>query len=145
MFNEMGAMMKLLANKDKLAGEATKLQQTIAQITAEGAAGGGMVHVKVTGRMEIVSCRLSDEALKLHDREMLEDLIVAATNQALGRPANNSPPKRKRWPPQWGSHLVCSVAWAAAFQGYNPEFHHGIHGKHGNENVVKQIQVKRSW
>ena len=85
MFNEMGAMMKLLANKDKLAGEATKLQQTIAQITAEGTAGGGLVHVKVTGRMEVVSCRLSEEALKLNDREMLEDLIVAATNQALSK------------------------------------------------------------
>ena len=84
MFNDMGAMFKLLANKDKLAGEMAKLQQTIGQITAEGNAGGGLVTVKVTGRMEIVSCRLSDDAMRLNT-EMLEDLVVAATNQALNK------------------------------------------------------------
>ena len=42
-----------------------------------------MVKVRVSGRMEVQSCTLSDEALRSGDREMLEDLIKAATNQAL--------------------------------------------------------------
>jgi DNA-binding protein YbaB len=42
-----------------------------------------MVTAKVNGRMEVLSCVISDEAMKLQDKEMLEDLIVAALNQAI--------------------------------------------------------------
>ena len=42
-----------------------------------------MVKVKVNGRREVVSCQLSEAAFKDGDRELLEDLIKAATNQAL--------------------------------------------------------------
>ena len=85
MFKELGAVMNLLGNKGKLQEEVAKFQQTVGQITAEGTAGGGMVTVKVNGRMELTACRISEEAVKLNDREMLEDLLVAATNQALAK------------------------------------------------------------
>ena len=85
MFKELGAMMSLLGNKDKLAGEIAKMNEAVGKMTAEGTAGAGMVVVKVSGRMEVLSCRISDEAIKLNDKEMLEDLIVAATNTALGK------------------------------------------------------------
>ena len=85
MFKEIGAMMKLLGNKGQIAEEMQKFQTSVGQITAEAAAGGGLVTVKVNGRLEVLSCTLSDDALKLNDREMLEDLFVAATNQALGK------------------------------------------------------------
>lgn len=84
MFKELGAVMNLLGNKGKLQEEVAKFQQTVAQISSEGTAGGGMVTVKVTGKMELASCRITEEAAKL-DREMLEDLVVAATNQALAK------------------------------------------------------------
>ena len=42
-----------------------------------------MVKVRVNGKMEVLSCTLSEEALKLNDGELLEDLITAAVNQAL--------------------------------------------------------------
>ena len=42
-----------------------------------------MVKTRVNGRMEVLSVKISDEALKLNDREMLEDLVRAAVNQAL--------------------------------------------------------------
>ena len=42
-----------------------------------------MVTAKVNGRMEVISCNITDEAMKLQDKEMLEDLIVAALNQAI--------------------------------------------------------------
>lgn len=85
MFKGLGTVMSLLGNQGKLQEEMQRFQQTVAQITAEGTAGGGVVTVKVSGRMEVTSVRLSDEAAKLGDKEMLEDLIVAAANQALAK------------------------------------------------------------
>lgn len=84
MFKELGALMSLMGNKDKIQSEVAKFQQTVAQITAEGTAGGGMVTVKANGKLEVTGLTIADDALK-NDREMLEDLIVAATNQALAK------------------------------------------------------------
>jgi len=83
MFKEIGQIASLIKNMPKIREEMDKLHGKMTQITAEGDAGGGMVKVKVNGRMEIQACALSDEAMKLNDKELLEDLIVAAVNQAL--------------------------------------------------------------
>ena len=85
MFKGMGQIANLMRNLPKIKEEQEQLQQRLGQITAEGDAGAGMVKVRFNGRMEMISLQLSDEALKLNDREMLEDLIKAAVNQALGR------------------------------------------------------------
>jgi DNA-binding YbaB/EbfC family protein len=85
MFKELGAMMHLLGNRGKIQEEIQKFQAQVGQITAEAAAGGGYVTVKVNGKLEVLSVRITDEALKLNDREVLEDLITAATNQALNK------------------------------------------------------------
>lgn len=83
MFKELGAMMSLLGNKGKIQEEIQKFQSQVGTITAEATAGAGYVTVKVNGRMEIQTVRVSEEAMALNDREMLEDLVAAATNQAL--------------------------------------------------------------
>jgi DNA-binding YbaB/EbfC family protein len=83
MFKEIGQFASLLKNLPKMREEMEKFQAQLAQISAEGDAGGGTVKVKVNGQMEIIKCTLSEEALKLNDRELLEDLIAAAVNQAL--------------------------------------------------------------
>jgi DNA-binding YbaB/EbfC family protein len=83
MFKELGAMMSLFRNQGKVQEELEKFQSQIAGITAEASAGAGYVTVKVNGRMEILAVRISDDAFKLNDKEMLEDLVAAATNQAL--------------------------------------------------------------
>lgn len=49
----------------------------------EATAGGGAVTVKVSGKKEVVSVKLAEEVIDPDDIEMLEDLIVAATNEAL--------------------------------------------------------------
>ena len=85
MFKELSAMMSLMGNKSKIQDEMQKFQAQIPTIVAEGTAGAGMVLVKANGRMEILSCKISEDAFKLNDREMLEDLVIAATNQALGK------------------------------------------------------------
>jgi nucleoid-associated protein EbfC len=85
MFDKLSQFAGLMRNLPRIQEEMGKFQQKLGQLSAVGDAGAGMVTVTVNGRMEVVRCSLSDEALKLNDREMLEDLIRAATNQALDK------------------------------------------------------------
>jgi DNA-binding YbaB/EbfC family protein len=83
MFKELGQMASLLKQLPKIKEEMAGLQQRLGQITADGDAGAGTVKVRANGRMEIVSCQLGPDALA--DRELLEEMFVAAANQALDR------------------------------------------------------------
>lgn len=85
MFGKIGQIASMMKNLPKLKAQMEELQQKLGQLTAEGNAGGGMVTAKINGRMELVGCKISDDAMKLQDREMLEDLIVAAVNQAIAK------------------------------------------------------------
>ena len=60
-----------------------KLQEEIAAIRVEATAGGGMVTVIVTGHKEIVDVTIKPEVVDPDDIEMLQDLVLAATNDAL--------------------------------------------------------------
>ncbi len=85
MFKGLGTMMSLLSNPEKIREQAQATKQRLAQLWAEGDAGGGMVKVRASGNLEILACTLSEDVFKTGDREMLEDLIRAATNQALNK------------------------------------------------------------
>src|SRR5437660_9259181 len=85
MFKEFGQLAGLMKQLPKIKEEMERFQQRLAQITAEGDAGGGMVRVRVNGRLEVLSCSIADEAVRLNDREVLEDLIKAAFNQAVSK------------------------------------------------------------
>jgi DNA-binding YbaB/EbfC family protein len=85
MFEGLSQLANLMKQLPRIREEASRLQERVGQIAVEGDAGAGMVKVKVNGRMEITACTISDEAWKLNDREMLEDLIKSAINQAIGR------------------------------------------------------------
>ena len=85
MFGKLGQLTSLLGNLPKIKAEMERLQERLAQLSADGDAGAGMVRVKVTGQFKLISCTISPEALAGNDRELLEDLIVAATNQAVDR------------------------------------------------------------
>jgi len=60
-----------------------RVQAELAAATVEGSAGGGAVRVVVTGKQEIVSVAIDPEVAEGGDLELLQDLIVAATNDAL--------------------------------------------------------------
>jgi DNA-binding YbaB/EbfC family protein len=60
-----------------------KAQEELNTLTAEGSAGGGAVKVTISGSLEIRSLRISPEVVDAEDVEMLEDLVVAAFNEAL--------------------------------------------------------------
>jgi DNA-binding YbaB/EbfC family protein len=83
MFKEIGQMAGLLKNLPKIREEMGKLQERMGQITADGDAGAGMVKATVNGHLEVQRVALSEEVLKMNDKEMLEDLIAAALNHAL--------------------------------------------------------------
>ena len=85
MFKQIGQLAGMLKNLPRIREEMERLQKRLGQITAEGDAGGGMVKVRINGHMEVQQCALSDEAVKMNDKELLEDLIKGAVNQALER------------------------------------------------------------
>lgn len=58
-------------------------QETIAQSTVDASAGGGMVKVTVSGDMQVTSLKIDPEAIDPEDVEMLEDMVMAAVNEAL--------------------------------------------------------------
>ena len=72
-------------NMNNLMKQAQKMQRQmeVTQKEMEATAGGGAVTVKVSGKKEVLSVKLSEEVVDPDDIEMLEDLIVAATNEAL--------------------------------------------------------------
>ena len=77
-------------NMNNLMKQAQRMQRQMEEKTKEmvdkefeATAGGGAVTVKVSGKREILSVKLTEEVVDPDDIEMLEDLIVAATNEAL--------------------------------------------------------------
>jgi hypothetical protein len=60
-----------------------KAQEELNNLTAEGSAGGAAVKVTISGNLEIRSLKISPEVVDAEDVEMLEDLVVAAFNEAL--------------------------------------------------------------
>lgn len=62
-----------------------QLQARLAQISVEASAGGGMVSVKMNGQKQVLELRIDPEVYKSGDREMLQDLVLAAVNEASRR------------------------------------------------------------
>jgi DNA-binding YbaB/EbfC family protein len=60
-----------------------KMQDELGEAVVEGTAGGGMVAVQVSGLKEVQSVKIAPEAIDPDDIEMLEDMIVAAINDAM--------------------------------------------------------------
>jgi len=82
MFEKFTQMLGLLRNLPKLREEMQKLQGRLGEITAEGDAGGGMVKVVMTGRHDVKRVTIAPTLLS-EDKDMLEDLVAAAMNDAV--------------------------------------------------------------
>jgi DNA-binding YbaB/EbfC family protein len=74
---------KMMKQVQKMQADMAKMQDDLANETVEASAGGGMVTVEVTGAQEIRSIKIDPEAVDPDDVEMLQDLILAAANEAL--------------------------------------------------------------
>ena len=70
-----------LKNAQKLQEQMGAFQEKLGGIKITGSAGGGMAEIDMNGKMEVLAVRISREAME--DREMLQDLVTAAFNNAL--------------------------------------------------------------
>lgn len=76
----MGNMMK---QAQKLQAKMMKMQEELGERTVEAASGGGMVKVVANGKQQVVSITIEKEVVDPEDVDMLQDLILAAVNDAL--------------------------------------------------------------
>lgn len=83
MKNPFGDMSNILKQAKAMQDQMAKIQEQAATKTAIGTAGGGSVTVTANGAMHIVSVVIDQEVGKSGDVEMLQDLVLAATNDAL--------------------------------------------------------------
>lgn len=76
---------ELLKNAQSLQQQAKKAQEMMAQITATGTSGGGIVSMTINGEMEILDLHLDPIAVDPRDVNMLQDLIIAAHRDAVAK------------------------------------------------------------
>ena len=73
----------IMKEAQKLQQQMEKIQAEVAQKKVEATAGGGMVTVEANGKQEVVSIKIDPEVVSRDDVQMLEDLVLAACNEAL--------------------------------------------------------------
>lgn len=81
----MPNMGQLMKQAQKFQSKMAKMQEELAQQTVEASAGGGMVSVTANGGQELISIKIDREVVDPDDVEMLEDLVLAAVNDAMTR------------------------------------------------------------
>ena len=80
-----GNMNQLMKQAQKMQKQMEETTKALEESTYEATAGGGVVKVVVSGKKEVVSVHLEEEVVDPDDVEMLEDLLVAAVNEALDK------------------------------------------------------------
>jgi DNA-binding YbaB/EbfC family protein len=78
-----GGMGNLLKQAQKMQKEIERIQNELADTKIEGTAGGGMVTAIASGQQELLEIKIDPEVVDPEDVEMLEDLVLAAVNQAM--------------------------------------------------------------
>ncbi len=73
---------KLMKQAQEMQQKMEKIQQELAEKEVEASSGGGMVTVKMNGQQEVLGITIDPEVFNDGDKEMLEDLVVAAVNEA---------------------------------------------------------------
>lgn len=78
-------MKEMMRQAQRLQSKMAKLQEELASRQVEASAGGGMVKAVVNGKPELVAVTIEKDVVDPEDIEMLQDLVVAAVNEALSR------------------------------------------------------------
>lgn len=78
-----GGMQGMLKQVQKLQAEMQKIQGELGNMTVSEEAGGGMIKAVANGNKEIVSVEIDPQVIKAEEKEILEDLVVAAVNKAI--------------------------------------------------------------
>lgn len=82
-FGNMGNMGKMMKQVKKMQEDMQKAQEELAKKTVEGTAGGEMVKITIDGKKQVINVEIKPEAVDPEDIEMLQDLILSATNDAI--------------------------------------------------------------
>jgi DNA-binding YbaB/EbfC family protein len=85
MFKGLSNLGTLLKQAQQFSGQMEKLTEAMKTRRATGTAGGGMVEVELNGLLEVLRCRIDPQLFAQGDRESIEDLVVAAINQAVAK------------------------------------------------------------
>ncbi len=83
MMRGMGNMQGMMKQMQKMQKKMAEAQENLGEERLEGTAGGGMVKVIVSGHKEVLEVVIDPEAVDPEDVEILQDLIVIATNEAI--------------------------------------------------------------
>lgn len=81
----IGGMGDLLKQAQEMQERIAKIQEDLAQKTVTGSAGGGMVQVTVNGQLNLTAIKVDPTVVNVNEREMLEDLILAAVNDGMSK------------------------------------------------------------
>jgi DNA-binding YbaB/EbfC family protein len=81
----MKGLGKMMKQAQQLQSKMLKLQEELAERTVETSSGGGMVKVVANGKQQLVSIQIEQEVVDPDDVEMLQDLVLAAVNDALNK------------------------------------------------------------
>ncbi|MFD1708123.1 YbaB/EbfC family nucleoid-associated protein [Siminovitchia sediminis] len=79
----MGNMQGMMKQMQKMQKKMAQAQEELGEKKVEGTAGGGMVKVIVSGHKEVLEVQIDEEVVDPEDIEMLQDLVLTATNDAL--------------------------------------------------------------
>ena len=79
----MGNMNQMMKQAQKMQKEMAKAQEEVQARVVEASSGGGAVTVQANGQQQIISIKIKPEVIDPEDIEMLEDLVMAAVNEAL--------------------------------------------------------------
>lgn len=85
-----GMNMNMIKQAQKMQQDMMRMQQELQEKEYEAAAGGGVVTATVTGKRELKALEIDPEAVDPDDVEMLQDMIVAAVNEALRAAENDA-------------------------------------------------------
>ena len=80
---ELGDLGNIMEQAKAMQDRIADVQLQVAAKTVESSAGGGMVTARVNGKLEVVSISIEPEVIQDGDREMLQDLVVAAVNEGI--------------------------------------------------------------
>ena len=83
-------MAALMKQAQKVQEEIKKVQDNLENITVEASSGGGMVKVTANCKLQILSISVESEIYQEDDKEMMEDLVIAAVNQAITSAQNRA-------------------------------------------------------
>ena len=83
MFKGLAGLGSILKQAQQIGGQMEKLNAELRNRRASGSAGGGMVEIEVNGLLEVLKCKIDPTLITGGDRELIEDMVASAMNQAV--------------------------------------------------------------